>query len=389
MLQRLFMAKNPGKVRVVVVSDSMHPWNFGGKEERLRHFHAAYLTTPESEYEVLYATMKWWSQDAPENYFAISKLRPLYINERRSIRQALFFALSCVKIIRFRPDIIEADQIPILQLFVIKLVAKISRASFSVTWHEVWDESDWQTYLGRFGRLASKIESLAMQLPDRIVAVSVPTRFKLIHAGVPEHTIELIEPDIDRDAILRAETKLPATDLLFAGRMIANKNLDLLIEAVALLAGEGARVTVSLVGDGPELFNLINLAKELGVHNQITFHGFLSNNEDVWGLMKKCAVFISPSTREGFGFSVMEAHFAGARLVIADHPNNAATHYLNELDGVTLVSESSARAFADAIRDLAPYLITTRDSSKNEVANIYQKYEHSWGKIMSRVRGAS
>jgi hypothetical protein len=43
---------------------------------------------------------------------------------------------------------------------------------------EVWEEEDWDKYLGHFGKLASKTEKMAMKLPDQIVAVSNPTGFK-------------------------------------------------------------------------------------------------------------------------------------------------------------------------------------------------------------------
>ena len=388
MFKRSFQ-KNLQKIRVVVVTDSMHPWNFGGKEERLRHFQESSSKNPESEFEVIYATMKWWDGNPPENHVAISKLRPMYSNDRRSIRQAVFFGLACLRVIRLRPDIIEADQIPVLPLFVLKLVSKFTKASFSVTWHEVWSADDWSEYLGRFGSLASRLENLAVKLPDQIIAVSIPTRFKLIHAGVPEHKIELIEPDINRAAITRATTKLPATDLLFAGRMIANKNLDIVIRAIAILAAASVHVTATLIGDGPEFANLNNLARELGVKENITFHGFLSRSEDVWGLMKKCSIFISPSTREGFGFSVMEAHFAGANLIIADHPNNASTYYLSDLDRVTLVQDSSPESYAQVIKDLLPTVRTVKKSADSEVSSIYQKYENSWEKLITKNRNAS
>ena len=388
MFKRSFQ-KNLQKIRVVVVTDSMHPWNFGGKEERLRHFQESSSKNPESEFEVIYATMKWWDGNPPENHVAISKLRPMYSNDRRSIRQAVFFGLACLRVIRLRPDIIEADQIPVLPLFVLKLVSKFTKASFSVTWHEVWSADDWSEYLGRYGWLASRLENLAVKLPDQIIAVSTPTRFKLIQAGVPERKIELIEPDINRAAINRATTKLPKTDLLFAGRMIANKNLDIVIRAIAILAAASVHVTATLIGDGPEFANLNNLARELGVKENITFHGFLSRSEDVWGLMKKCSIFISPSTREGFGFSVMEAHFAGANLIIADHPNNASTYYLRDLDRVTLVQDSSPESYAQVIKDLLPTVRTVKKSADSEVSSIYQKYENSWEKLITKNRNAS
>ena len=381
--------KTPNKIRVVVVTDSMQPWNFGGKEERLRHFKNSFERNPGAGFEIYYATMKWWDDQPPENHFAISKLRPMYFNGRRSLRQALFFALACFKVIRFRPDIVEADQIPILPLYILKIVTIVTRSSFSVTWHEVWDKETWSAYLGRFGRLASKLEHFAIRLPNQIVAVSVPTRFKLICAGAPEEKIVLIEPDIDRDAISRAETKLPASDLLFAGRIIGNKNLDIIVQAIALLAKENISVSASFIGDGPELSNLVNLVSTLGIRDQVTFHGFLPRNEDVWGLMKKCSIFISPSTREGFGFSVMEAHFAGANIIIADHPNNAATYYLSELDGVTTVKGSNPQVYADVIKSLVSKMRSVSKGSDLETLNIYEKYAKSWAKLLSVKKSAS
>ena len=374
----LLNTRKPSKPIVVIVTDSMAPWNFGGKEERLRLFNNSLHSDSKDEVEVIYATMKWWDQEAPARHIAISKLRPMYINGRRSIKQALFFALSCFKVIRLRPDVIEADQIPILPIYVLKIVAKISRASLSITWHEVWDEDEWIEYLGRRGKLASKIEKIALKLPDQIVAVSTPTRFKLIRAGVPESKIELIEAEIDREGISNAHTKLPATDLLYAGRLIGNKNIELVIEAVAILSKADILVTASIVGDGSELANLLKLAEDLQIQDQITFHGFLPKSSDVWGLMKKCAIFISPSTREGFGFSVLEAHYAGAQVVIADHPSNSSNFYLNDLQGVTAVKNADAQAYANVIKDLMIESNSIRVVGEFETMNIYQKYAKSW-----------
>lgn len=359
----------------------MHPWNFGGKEERLRLFHRSLSAESTKEFQILYATMKWWDGEAPAKHIAISKLRPMYINGRRSATQALFFALSCFKVLKLRPAVIEVDQIPILPIYILKLVAMISRASLSITWHEVWSNEEWIEYLGRRGKLAAKIEKIAMKLPDQIVAVSTPTRFKLIRAGVPESKIELIEADIDREGISKAHTKFPGTDLLYAGRLIGNKNIELMIEAVAILSKENIFVTASIVGDGSELANLVKLVEGLQIQNQITFHGFLPKSSDVWGLMKKCPIFISPSTREGFGFSVLEAHFAGAHVVITDHPNNSSNFYLKDLQGVTSVKNANAQTYADVIKTLMVNLNQDRVSGQIPAVSIYQKYANSWVRL--------
>jgi len=333
--------------------------------------------------------MKWWTGNPPANHVAISKLSPMYYKERRSIKQAIFFSISCFKVIRMRPDIIEADQVPILPIFILKLVAILCRASLSVTWHEVWGRQEWLEYLGRSGLIASQLESWAVKLPNQLIAVSIPTRFKMIQAGVPEDKIELIEPDIDHQSITRATTRLPSTDLLFAGRLIKHKNLDLVIRSVSLLKSESMLVTLSIVGDGPELSNLKRLTRELGIENQVIFRGFLPNNSDVWGLMKKCSIFVSPSTREGFGFSVLEAHYAGAKIIIADHPNNASSFYLNDSEDVISVQESTPEAYSYAIKGLLPSVRASTQISENQVLNMYEKYEKSWAKNLRMTRGAS
>ena len=218
------------------------------------------------------------------------------------------------------------------------------------------------------------------------MAVSIPTQFKLLLAGVPENRIVLIEADIDRRGILDASTKLLATDLLYAGRLISTKNVELIIEAVAILAKENFYVTASIVGDGSELENLLKLTEDMGVANQITFHGFLDKKTDVWGLMKKCAIFISPSSREGFGFSVIEAHFAGAQVLINDHPNNSSNHYLNGREGVTVVKNTGAQTYADAIKTSMTNLDHDRPNVDYETVDVYQKYEKSWMQLRNQKR---
>jgi glycosyltransferase involved in cell wall biosynthesis len=371
-----------------MVTDSLYPWNFGGKEERIRSLQASNLISDDTDFEIIYATMKWWSDTPPEGHVAISKLRPMYKNSKRSVVTSVLFALSCFRVIRLRPDIIEADQIPILPVFTLKIVSWITRAPMSVTWHEVWSAQYWNEYLGHFGRVAFLLEKWAMRIPDQIVAVSIPTRFKLIREGVAEEKIELIQADVDRKGLENASTKLAGADALFAGRLFGNKRLHIALEAIAQLKAEGFLVTLAIVGDGPEYGHLKSLAKELNISRQVIFHGFLENNFDVWGLMKKCPIFISPSTREGFGFSVAEAHFVGARVIMADHPENAASFYYAGDERVVSIESDEPKAYADAIREqlkvanISPALVLAEES------DLYDKYTRSWLTLLHGKKSA-
>jgi hypothetical protein len=153
--------------RVVVVSDTMYPWFIGGKEERLRVLRN-HLDT--EKFEVIFATMKWWDGPAPESHHAICKKIDIYHNGRRSIFSSLYFALSCFKVLRFKPDLVEADQMPFLQIWPLKLVCLFLRIPLCVTWHEVWGPKYWREYLGNLGEYHFKgvwIESFHENVTQR------------------------------------------------------------------------------------------------------------------------------------------------------------------------------------------------------------------------------
>jgi len=384
------MDKKPRRPRrVVIVTDSLDPWNFGGKEERLRSLRVSSQLDGDPDFEIIYATMKWWQGEAPENHVAISKLRPMYKGPKRSSGAALRFALASFRVIKLRPDLIEADQIPILPLFTLKLVSLITGAPLSVTWHEVWTPKYWKEYLGRLGPIAAKLERFAMKLPDQIIAVSVPTRTKLLREGVPREKIALIHANIDKVGIDGATTSLLGSDLLFAGRLIENKRLEIVLQAVAHLRDQDIVISMNIVGDGPEKANLRKIVDTLKIGEQITFIGFLDKNSDVWGLMKKSPIFISASIREGYGFSVAEAHYAGQTIIISDHPENAAVYYLSGQDRVVTIAGGDPLSYAEAIkRELNRSQTNSNPNIINE-PDLYSGYVNSWSALLDKSECAS
>ena len=107
--------------RVAVVSDAVLPWHRGGKELRYQQLLQRW---PAEGLDVTVYTMKWWDDAPPPGpiaYQAISKRYEMYHGKRRSIRQALMFALSTFKMLRYRYDVIEADHMPYLQLFPLRI----------------------------------------------------------------------------------------------------------------------------------------------------------------------------------------------------------------------------------------------------------------------------
>jgi len=70
-----------------------------------------------------------------------------------------------------------------------------------------------------------------------------------------------------------------------------------------------------MVGDGPDLPQAMQLARELGLNGRVTFMG---NREDVAYLLSVCDVALLPSASESFGLSALEAMACGCAVVTSE-----------------------------------------------------------------------
>jgi glycosyltransferase involved in cell wall biosynthesis len=298
--------------------------------------------------------MHWWNgsrsrEDGGVRYSAVSRLAPLYVGERRSIFQAVLFSFGCLRLLGHRFDAIEADQMPYLPLFPLRLVASIKRVPLIVTWHEVWGVAYWREYLGPAGVVGALLERLAMRTPDLIVAENAETHRRLLDAGLHASRVTVVPNGVDMTVIAAAPPSTVTFDLIYVGRLLGHKRVDDLLEAVDRLARDGVVLTCAIVGVGPERERLGELAAELRITDQVRFYGSLEEHEDVYGLIKSSAVFVLPSVREGFGLVVVEALACGVPVITTDHPDNQARLLIEH--GVTgWLCQPSGAGLAEAIQ---------------------------------------
>ncbi|MFN0171048.1 MAG: glycosyltransferase family 4 protein [Bryobacteraceae bacterium] len=105
-------------------------------------------------------------------------------------------------------------------------------------------------------------------------------------------------------------------ELIFVGGLVPYKGCDLALRAAArLLRNDAARLTI--VGDGPERNRLEQLARSLGIEDDVCFCGWVSHGE-VFKRLQSADVMVFPSVREFGGAVVFEALLAGAVPVVAD-----------------------------------------------------------------------
>lgn len=314
-------------VVVAVVSDAVHPFNAGGKEMR---YDALLHRLGRHDVTVDLYTMHWWkgprtTLDRDIRLHALCPRLPLYSGRRRSIRQAVLFAAASLRLLGRRFDVLEADQIPYLQLFPLKLVSVVRRRPFVVTWHEVWGAQAWRDYLGPvLGRVAAAVERLSVALPDSIVAASEDTASRLAEVSDGKARVTVVPNGFDPAEVAAAPVAAEGSDLLVVGRLLRHKGVHLALEALALLRSRGRTLTMTVVGDGPERARLEEQARELGLAPLVRFTGILPDRADVLAQMKATSVFVFPTVREGFGMAALEALACGAPVVTTDHPDNIA-----------------------------------------------------------------
>jgi len=332
--------------RVALVTDAIAPWHRGGKEQLYDQL--AHRLSRQADVHVY--TMKWWQGPAPSRnglqYHALCPRLPLYRADRRSRLQAVIFALGCVRLLGVRVDVIEADHMPYLPLFVLKLVAAVRRTPLVVNWHEVWDSEQWQTYLGASGRLAWTLELRAARLPDRILATSEQTAERLRALGVTA-PIHLAPGGIDLTALASIDPAPHGADIVSVGRLLSHKRHDLLLDALARLP-ESLRPTCAIVGDGPQRAVLERKALRLGLGDRVLFLGAVESDGRLLGLMKAARVCVFASEREGFGIAALEAIACGVPVITTSAPHNHARH-LVERASLGVVCEPTTDALAGAI----------------------------------------
>jgi glycosyltransferase involved in cell wall biosynthesis len=103
--------------------------------------------------------------------------------------------------------------------------------------------------------------------------------------------------------------------LVFVGRLVSDKGLDLLLRALKLLQQKGLNPGLTIIGSGPEESNLRRLASELRLDSQVTFVGHKSGTA-LAEILNQHRILVVPSRwAEPFGVVALEGIACGCIVV--------------------------------------------------------------------------
>jgi len=190
---------------------------------------------------------------------------------------------------------------------------------------------------------------------DIVRCLTYEDALEIIRYGAPPSKIRIAPNPVDTD-LFKPKVKRMENTLIWTGRMVPEKGLKYLIEAMSVLVHKYGHkdICLLLIGTGPQKSLLFRLVRRYRLSNNVNFLGRLPRKE-IAEYLSKATLFTFPSLREGMPFSLLEALSSGLPVVGSNVPGvrNLIIHNYNGL----LVPPKDPMSLARAIT----YLLENRD----------------------------
>jgi len=165
------------------------------------------------------------------------------------------------------------------------------------------------TWIPRVG-LAARVKRLVLGRASHI-AVS-----RAVAESLPVACTVVPNPYAD-DLFLDAAVTPRCGELVFVGRLVSDKGLNILFDALAFLELRGQRVSLTLIGEGPEASALRRQAETLGIAGRVHFVGRRVGAELVASLNAHQVLVVPSVWEEPFGVVALEAIACGCVPLVA------------------------------------------------------------------------
>jgi glycosyltransferase involved in cell wall biosynthesis len=365
-------------MRVCLVYDCLFPHTVGGAERWYANL-AARLA--EEGHEVTYLTLRQWGRDEQPRIDARVRVvvagprMALYTHDgRRRIAPPLVFGVGVLAhLLRHgrRYEVIHTCAFPYFSLLAIATVRPLLRARIVVDWFEVWSRHYWREYLGRLGGIAGGlVQRLCARVPQHAFCFSELHARRLRAEGLRSEVTVLRGLYAGADEPHPPRAAEPT--VLFAARLIPEKQAPLAVAAVAAATPRVAGLRGEFLGEGPDRAALEQAIRAHGLEQRIAAPGFLAA-EEVERWMERAMCLLLTSRREGYGLVVVEAARWGTPSVVVAGEDNAATELIDPAVNGFIAASADAQAIAEAIVQVSEAGIALRERTARWFAENAQR----------------
>jgi glycosyltransferase involved in cell wall biosynthesis len=226
-----------------------------------------------------------------------------------SMSSILISFLSCIRVMK--RDMIDrlillSGSVTLLGIFLL-IYSKISKFRSLIFFY---GRDILQARRSVLGRL---VLATSVRLADRIATNSYYTAELIPGESFKSYVIyPSVDPSI-ADSINGISVNHRGKRILFVGRLVRRKGVDVLLRAFKQLSADlgDDMVKLSVIGDGPELSSLKSLRSELSLDGNVTFYGAMQG-KPLYSQFASSDLLVLPSRRlegdvEGFGTVILEA----------------------------------------------------------------------------------
>ncbi len=177
------------------------------------------------------------------------------------------------------------------------------------------------------GRLLGKLKYWISHRCQHLTVVSSAMQEKAANMGLKSLSDISVIPmgTYTQDRFVPPACPASRQGILFVGRLVDKKGVEYLIRALPAISARFPQQYLSVVGDGPLLDELKELAQELGVTDSVRFLGG-KPNEAIPSYLQRARVTVFPSVvaesgdQEGTPVAIMEALACACACVVCDYP---------------------------------------------------------------------
>jgi glycosyltransferase involved in cell wall biosynthesis len=355
-------------MRICIVYDCLFPYTVGGAERWYRNL-AERLAA--EGHQVTYLTLRQWDRGAPVDLderievVAAGPRMALYTSggRRRILPPLVFGAGVFLHLLRRgrRYEAVHTCAFPYFSLLSAALLRRPMGFALVVDWFEVWSRSYWREYLGGVrGRIGALVQRVCALIPQRAFCFSEMHAARLREEGLrgPVTILRGLYAGPSERVTPRAADPV----VLFAGRLIPEKQATLGVAAMALAAERIEGLQGEFLGDGPDRAALDAAIAEHGLQGIVSAPGF-AEAETVDAEMRRALCMLLPSRREGYGMVVVEAAARGTPSVVVAGEDNAATELILEGVNGTIAPRADAETVAEAIARVYDAGLALREST--------------------------
>jgi glycosyltransferase involved in cell wall biosynthesis len=322
-------------MRVCLVYDCLFPHTVGGAERWYRDL-AERLAA--EGHEVTYLTLRQWDRGERAQIDARVRVRTagprmsLYTaGGRRRILPPLVFGLGVLAhLLRHgrRYEVVHTCAFPYFSLLAAAAARPLAGFALVVDWFEVWSRAYWLGYLGGPGGVVGAlVQRLCALVPQRAFCFSELHAERLREEGLRGPVTVL--RGLYAGGMAPAAPREADPVVLFAGRLIPEKQVTLAVAAMSLAHARIEGLRGEFLGDGPERSALEDAIVEHGLEDVVFARGFAAT-ETVDTEMRRALCMLVTSRREGYGLVVVEAAARATPSVVVAGEDNAATELIEE-----------------------------------------------------------